>query len=431
MKISVSRKAINKLDSFIGVYIFTEKKKPIYIGKSVNIKVRLLSHLENAKIHPKERQLIEKADQIEPIQTDSEFKALLLEAQLIKTHRPKYNVRWKDDRSDLYIKINVKEKYPKISLSRKERDKKSRYFGPFSSTQNVYEILREIRKIFPFCMQNKVGKLPCFYSKIGLCSPCPGLIEQIKDSDKQKVLLKEYRRNIRRVIKLLEGKIETLQSSLFKKLKKITKEENYEKAIKVRNVILRLESLASQKHFDPFDTSTYNQGKHNAKELLALLRLYFPDLNDVNRIEAFDISDLGKNHATASMVVFINGIPHKSSYRKFRIKNLRSRSDFEMIDEVVERRFKNDWPMPDLLVVDGGKPQVRTLLRALFPLNLKLPVVGIAKRPDRLILGVENLPTIKPKSNNKGFNLIRHMRDEAHRFARKYHLQLRERGALF
>ncbi len=431
MKLQVNRDSIKKLDSHIGIYIFKEKNKPTYVGKSVNIKARLLSHLENAKIHPKERRLIDTADEIETIQTDSEFKALLLEAELIKTYRPKYNVRWKDDKSYLYIKVSVKENYPKISLSRKERDGKSRYFGPFSSTQNVYEILREIRKIFPFCMQNKIGRLPCFYSKIGLCNPCPSFIENSKNPEEHVKLKREYRRNIRLVMKLLEGKIEVLQSSLYKRLKTLTKEEDYEKAIQIRNLILRLESLATRRHFNPFDSTTYNQGKSNIKELLALLRPHFPNLTEISRIEAYDISDLGKKHATASMVVFSDGQPSKSNYRKFRIRNLKLQSDFEMIDEVLKRRFKNDWPLPELLVVDGGRPQVRVLLKALISMNLQLPVIGIAKNPDRIIMGVDDLPTIKPKTNNQGFNLIRHMRDEAHRFARKYHLHLREKGAFF
>ncbi len=431
MKVSVSKDSIKKLESFIGVYIFTKKRKPIYVGKSINVKARLLSHLENAKMHPKELKLLENSDQIEAIQTDSEFKALLLEAELIKIHHPKYNVRWKDDKSHLYIRISIKDAYPKISLARRGTDSSVRYFGPFSSTQNVYEILREVRKIFPFCMQTKIGRTPCFYSKIGLCDPCPSYIENLKDKEEKSDLKRKYRKNIRRVIRLLEGKIDILQSSLYKRLKKVTEEENYEKGIQLRNIILRLENLSSRKHFDPFDVTSYNSGTQSTKELLSLLRLYFPTLDKLTRIEAYDISDLGKKHATASMVVFSEGVPSKSNYRKFKIRNPKSRSDFEMIDEVLERRFKNDWPQPDVMVVDGGKPQVRVLLRALSSFKLDLPVVGIAKKPDRLIIGVENLPTIRPKSNNQGFNMIRHMRDEAHRFARKYHLQLRERGTLF
>src|SRR3990167_6944125 len=396
MNIKPRKTEIKKIDSFIGVYIFKSKNRPIYVGKSISVRARLLSHLENAKINAKEAKLLNETDKIEKLQTDSEFKALILESELIKIHHPKYNVRWKDDKSYLYIKITIKEKYPKVLLSRKENDGKSLYFGPFSSTRNVYELLRETRKIFPFCIQKKISKSPCFYTKIGLCDPCPNGIEQLNDGKEKELYRKKYK-----------------------------------KEIKMRNLILRLESLAKRQKFDPSDTSSYNQGKDNLQELIKLLALYYPKLDSIHRIECYDISNLGQKKATASMVVFTKGEPDKSQYRKFRIKNMKSNSDFQMIEEVLERRFKNKWDIPDLLIVDGGKPQIRVMLRVLAEIEKTIPVIGIAKNPDRLIVGNENLPTIRPKIHNKGFNLVQHMRDEAHRFARKYHLQLRERGAFF
>ncbi|OGK18729.1 hypothetical protein A3G67_04055 [Candidatus Roizmanbacteria bacterium RIFCSPLOWO2_12_FULL_40_12] len=431
MNIKPRKTEIKKIDSFIGVYIFKSKNRPIYVGKSISVRARLLSHLENAKINAKEAKLLNETDKIETLQTDSEFKALILESELIKIHHPKYNVRWKDDKSYLYIKITIKEKYPKVLLSRKENDGKSLYFGPFSSTRNVYELLRETRKIFPFCIQKKISKSPCFYTKIGLCDPCPNGIEQLNDGKEKELYRKKYKKQIKQIVQLLKGNIESVQKNFYKRLKVFTKQEEYEQAIQMRNLILRLESLAKRQKFDPSDTSSYNQGKDNLQELIKLLALYYPKLDSIHRIECYDISNLGQKKATASMVVFTKGEPDKSQYRKFRIKNMKSNSDFQMIEEVLERRFKNKWDIPDLLIVDGGKPQIRVMLRVLAEIEKTIPVIGIAKNPDRLIVGNENLPTIRPKIHNKGFNLVQHMRDEAHRFARKYHLQLRERGAFF
>lgn len=431
MKISVKKDSIKGLNGFIGVYIFSKKRRPIYVGKSINVKARLLSHLENSKIDPKERRVIETADGIECIETDSEFKALLLEARLIKTHHPKYNVRWKDDRGYLYIKITNKDPYPKILLARKETEKKSLHFGPFSSIQSVNEVLRELRKIFPFCTQKKIGKQSCFYSKIGLCNPCPNLIRHLKEPILKKKLKREYRKNIRQVIRLLKGDVDRIQNNLYKKLRTLTKNEDYETAIQVRNLILRLESLSKRQRFDPADFSTYKQGKEGMEELIHLLSLFYPRLTSVSRVEGYDISNLGQKQATASMVVFTQGEPNKASYRKFKIRNHSSASDFERLEEVLQRRFKNNWPTPDLLVVDGGKPQVRILMKGIASLNLDIPIIGIAKNPDRLIIGIENLPTIRPKLYNSGFNLIRYLRDEAHRFAKKYHLQLRKKETFF
>lgn len=431
MQIRPTKEAIRELPSFMGVYLFEQKGKPIYVGKSVNIKSRLLSHLEGGKLSTKEEKLFTESDSIDCIQTDSEFKALLLESELIKTHHPRYNVRWKDDKSYLYIKISIKDLYPKVLIARKERDTKSRYFGPFSSTQSVHQILREVRKVIPFDTQPKIGRSPCFYTKIGLCNPCPNVIEKITDQKEKAALKREYRKNIRALIQLLEGDIEKVQKNLYKKMRALTNEQEYEQALQVRNHIYRLESLSSRQRFDPNDQSSYNQSRMNTEELLHLLHLHFPQVKTVDRIECYDISNLSQKQATASMVVFTNGEPDKSQYRKFRIKDLRSSSDFEMLEETLKRRFKNKWKKPDLLVVDGGKPQVRTFLRVITELNLTIPLVGLAKNPDRLVIGTENLPTVRPKLQNPGFNMLRYMRDEAHRFAKKYHLQLRERGALF
>ncbi|MBI2051180.1 GIY-YIG nuclease family protein [Candidatus Roizmanbacteria bacterium] len=427
MRVSLEKEKIRSLPSFVGVYAFTKKRKPLYVGKSVNVKVRLLSHLENARYDAKEALIIKNSDSVECIPTDSELKAILLEAELIKTHHPKYNVRWKDDRSFLYIKITKQETYPKIIPVRKENDKESLYFGPFSSLQNIHELLREIRKIFPFCTQKKMSKIPCFYAKIGLCSPCPNAIIAQSDSKKQQALIKAYRRNIRQVVRILCGDIEEVQKNLYKKLDRLRTAADYEAAIPVRNNIQRLENLIHWQLFDPHDIQTYAQSQQSLKVLHLLLSLYFTKLTKLERIECYDVSVHARKEATAAMAVLINGTIDKGEYRKFRIKSEKPKSDFEMIREVVKRRFQNPWKAPDLIVIDGGKPQVKTLLQVLRKLHQDIPVVGIAKRPDRLVIGIENFPTIRPRLTNLGFNLIRLLRDESHRFARKYHLQLRKR----
>jgi excinuclease ABC subunit C len=127
------------------------------------------------------------------------------------------------------------------------------------------------------------------------------------------------------------------------------------------------------------------------------------------------------------MVVLTQGIADKNQYRKFKVKNPQTFSDFAMLEEVIKRRFKNSWPQPKLIVVDGGKPQVRTVLKTLAEINKNIAVVGLAKNPDRLIIGHKNLPTIRPNIHRSGFNLLRFIRDESHRFAHKYHLYLRNK----
>lgn len=426
VKVSLSKENIGKIPGSIGIYLFTHGSKIVYIGKSINIKARLLSHLENAKVDRKEKAILDNSTSIEYIITDSEFKALILESKLIQTHHPRYNVRWRDDKSYLYIKLTVKEPYPKLFLVRKEREKGAEYFGPFPSIQSTQEILRQTRRIFPFCTQKKIGK-PCFYSKIGLCSPCPSYIESLNGEEAKNRLKIKYKKNIQQIKRILRGKTDVVERQLIEELDSLTQEERYEEAIQVRNRLLRFQRLISQQLFDPHDFKSYDRSKESIKDLLNMLHNYLPNLKSLSRIECYDISNLSQKEGTGSLVVMTEGQVNKDEYKKFKIRNLKIFSDFEMLEEVLTRRFKNNWKEPDLIVVDGGKPQVHTVLKILFALKKKIPVIGIAKRPDRLIIGIDNLPTLRPNMNRPGFNLIRLIRDEAHRFARKYHLYLRDK----
>jgi len=208
-----------------GVYLFMHRNTPIYIGKATHLKSRIISHFYQKKVNPKEKLIFQNTDHIRVIPMMSDFEALLLEAKLIKKYEPKYNVVWKDNKSYLYIKITIHEQYPKIFSTRKENDGESLYFGPFGSSRKVEKLIRELRKISPFCTQKKISKYPCFYSKIGLCSPCPNSVEQKRDAERG-LSKKIYRANIRRVITILKGKGENVQKELEKKMNAYKKRED-------------------------------------------------------------------------------------------------------------------------------------------------------------------------------------------------------------
>lgn len=426
-----TREEILKLPTTTGIYQYIDAQgEIIYIGKSVSLKARLISHAENAKIDAKEAGIVDNAVKISIIITDSEFNALLLESQLISRHKPKYNVRWRDDKSYLYIKATIKDDYPKFFLTRQENDGKSSYFGPFPSVRTATNVLREIRKVFPFCTQRKISKQPCFYSKIGQCNPCPNNIEKIENLEEKKELKKAYKYNIRQVIKVLEGQTDLVQKDLYKTLKLQTETLDYENAIQTRDRIQRLEGLIHGKKLEPEMIADYNKSNESTQKLKELLQRYYPDLENVTRIECFDISNTSMKQGTASMVVFTDGLIDKKEYRKFKIKDLNLASDFEMMDEVLRRRFKrHQWKNPSLLVVDGGKPQVRVAQKVLADLEVQVPLIGIAKNPDRLVIGDQHFQMIRPQLNHPGFNLIRAIRDESHRFAKKYHIYLRNKKA--
>lgn len=430
----ITRNQVKDLPGTVGLYLFKKDRIINYIGKSVNIKTRVSSHLENAKLDNKERLIINNSDTIETIPTESEFKALILEAKLIRDFQPKYNSIWKDDKSPLYIKITIKEEYPKVTLSRKpvslsiDVSKNTLYFGPFSSVRTTQTIIYDIRKIIPFCMQTKINKKACFYSKIGLCNPCPNEINNCR-GEARLALKKQYKKNINQVISILRGNVKIIVKNLYQQLNVFIKNNQYEQAIVIRNKIFRLDRLLDLKDGSEF-FQINNNNKKKLEEMLIILEKYFPRLIKLDRIETYDISNFLMEQAVGSMVVMKNGQIDKKEYRRFKIKQAGLRSDLDRLKEVVRRRLKQPWPVPDLMIVDGGRTQIKTILSVFQENQINIPLLGIAKNPDRVIVGVEGCPNLFLKNDSQVLNIIRTLRNESHRFARKYHLFLRSKDFL-
>lgn len=420
----INRSLIEKLPKNTGVYLFKKGHRVLYVGKSVNLRNRVFSHLENSHFNEKEALLIKEVDKIDYFLVDSEFKAIVFEANLIKKYRPKYNVRWRDDKNFLYIKITVKEKYPKVLLARKEDDHKSKYLGPFSSKNETEFILREARKIAPFCSEKKISRRPCFYSKIGLCHPCPNEISLTKDENLKKRLTKKYQKNIKLLIKLLKGEVDILIKKIRKEIDYLSQQQRFEEAIPLREKLKAISYLLTKK----INIDSYQETEPvlEIKKFEEFIKKYLP-IKSLERIEGYDVSNLSFKEPTASMIVFTNGFPDRSQYKRFKIKKLKKMSDIEMVREAINRRFDNQWPIPDLIVVDGGITQLKTVIKSLQENQLSLPVISVAKNPDRVFI-LKNSQTIKiPLGKVPGGRLLIYIRDEAHRFAKKYHLLLRSK----
>jgi len=425
----ITEEILKSIPSETGVYIFKKGNKYLYIGKAKNLKARILTHKNEAQVNPKEALIFNQADKIDYIISQSEFNALLLEAKLIQEKKPKYNVRWRDDKSHLYIKITVKDEYPKVLLSRKENDGQSLYFGPFFSTKVANQIIRFVRRIVPFCMQKKIGKRACFYSKINLCHPCPNYIESLTDYSLKRKLKKEYRKNIKKVIAILSGKGEKLINEYEKILKRLTKNQQYEEAITIRNQIINLKKLIEKGNFDLVNQEESISWPKIEKGIVSLLMSKKIAIKKVSRIEGYDISNFSFKEAVGAMVVFIDGKPEKKEYRRFKIRDINLKDDFSMLAEVLKRRLDNTWTKPDLILIDGGRPQLRTLWKSLSE-KIKIPIIGLAKNPDRLVFFKPPFETIFLESANPILRIFQAVRDEAHRFAKKYHTLLREKTLL-
>ncbi len=428
--------SIEKLPDSAGVYLFKDLKGVIlYVGKAKNLKKRVASYLRDvSNFDSKTAILVKKISKISIIKVESEFEALLLEAKLIKELQPKYNNIWKDDKHYIYLKI-TSEEFPRILFSRKEDDLKATYFGPFPRSSIVKEVLTLIRKIFPYCTQNRNIKKPCFYTHLNLCNPCPAQIIQLKGDLRRKKKI-EYLRNIKHIKMLLSGKLVKIRKYLKKEMKRYSEKNEFEKAALFRNKLQHLEYLTHDYH--PIEAYLENPQllmevrEKEEEELMFILSPYFPNLRKIKRIECYDISNISGKQAVGSMVVFINGEPEKKFYRRFRIKSKDTPHDVAMIGEVLKRRLLHtDWGIPDLLVVDGGKPQLSAVLNILREFKNEIPAIGLAKEYEEIVIfQKKSFRKLRLPKDNPALHLIQRLRDEAHRFARSYHEMLRLKSLL-
>lgn len=378
-----------------GVYFFYHGDRIIYIGKAINLKRRVSSYFD-LDLEPKTAKMISEADAIGTVKATSELEALLLEARLIRSYLPHYNIAAKDDKHPLYIVI-TKEKFPRVITARKNGD-----FGPFPNSANVRSVLRMLRRIFPYS-DHKVGKRACFYSHIGLCNPCPNVTETQNDR-------KIYLKNIRRIKAVLSGKFDGVKNELSKEMEIFSKSERFEEAADIRNKINSLDYITQPTM--PTDFYMENPNLYEDQRNIEIQELKkLTGIKNLHRIECFDIAHLSGTNPTASMVTFIDGEADKSLYRHSKIKKAKGGDDYDSMREVARRRqlHYKDWGRPDLVIVDGGKGQMKAF-------DVNVPVAGIAKHPDRLIVGEDKIKLTGP-----ALNLVSRMRDEAHRFARRYH----------
>jgi excinuclease ABC subunit C len=410
----ISKEKFLKLPEVPGVYIFWQKQKRIYIGKSVNLKARLISYLAT-NLGPKTFKMVSVADKVTYIKVTSELESLLLESYLIKKFKPKYNIISKDDKHALYILI-TNEKFPRVITSRKSTNEKIlAIFGPFPNSTNVKTILKIIRRIFPYS-DHKIGKKPCLNSHMGLCNPCPNTAKGNK----------EYMKNINSIKLVLSRKFNVVRKKLVKEMNALSRQTKYEKATLIREKIKSLDYITQnripEEKFLENPNLAEDQKNQEVKELKKIL-----NIKSLKRIECYDVAHISGSFATASMVVFINGESEKEYYRHFRIRQPKGNSDYDSMREIAKRRVKHldDWGKPDLIIVDGGLGQVNIFGNEFK--NLNIPIVGIAKNPDRLIF----LDGKKIRLSGKALNLVSRVRDEAHRFARRYHHLLLNKNLLF
>ncbi|MEK7612183.1 MAG: GIY-YIG nuclease family protein [Patescibacteria group bacterium] len=406
-----------------GIYIMRDSQGGIlYVGKAGNLKRRVSSYFQKAHDSRIEK-LVSRIHSIEYEEMGTAIEALIREAELIKKYEPPFNVREKDDKSFLYVEI-TKEKFPRVLLVRGKSVASGKRYGPFTSATAIRDAMKIIRKIFPFATHptpewvlNGEPMPPrtraCFDYQIGLCpGTCIGAIS-----------VSEYRGIITNMKLFLDGKKKRVATNMERDMKSAAKAQEFEKAESIKRRLFALQHIQDV-------------------ALLGENEIQDPDEKIKMRIEGYDISNISGDSAVGSMVVFIGEKPDKNEYRKFKIKTISQANDTGMLREVLMRRFahsregglpaavrqtgtKEGWAFPDVILIDGGLPQVNAAKGVLLALGLRLPIIGIAKGPDRK----KNEFFGSPPKGITEQTLIK-VRDEAHRFAVKYHRELRGRKTM-
>lgn len=548
---------LKKLPAKPGVYIMHgEKDEIIYVGKAISLKNRVRQYFQSSRNKgAKIERMVTHITRFEYIITDSELEALVLECNLIKEHRPKYNTMLKDDKSYPFIKVTVNEPYPRVLFARRMKKDKARYFGPYTSGGAVKDVIELVRKLYQVRSCNRslprdTGKdRPCLYYHMKQCkAPCQGYISQ-----------EEYRKNINKVIKFLNGDFQDTISELMEKMQKASEEMRYEDAMEYRDLIHSIEKIGERQKITGYGQEDRDiiavamdesedlrdqdavvqvffirdgkligrdhfylrvaKGDTKAQVLSSFLKQFYAGtpfipseimlqseiedadiieewlttrrkqkvhirvpkkgtkeklvelalenarmvlskdrerikreegrtigavhevedwlgLENVVRMEAYDISNISGFESVGSMVVYEKGRPKRSDYRKFKIKWVQGPNDYASMEEVLTRRFTHESNgefdsfarLPDLILMDGGRGQVNIALKVLNNLGISIPVCGMVKDDHHRTRGLyfDNVE-IPIDTSSEGFRLITRIQDEAHRFAIEYHRSLRSK----
>ncbi|MDR1141119.1 MAG: excinuclease ABC subunit UvrC [Planctomycetaceae bacterium] len=425
---SPASEKVRKFPHHAGVYLMKDHAgRVIYIGKAKDLRNRAGSYFHKAALEDsRTAPLIPEIRDIDFIETESEVDALLLEARLIKDIQPKYNRDLKDSKTFPYLQIRTREPFPRIEITRTPKEHGVRLFGPFTNSTGLRGAVLVLQKIFKFrsCTLDLRTDderwrwfRPCLLHSIHQCSaPC-----------NFRITTEEYRKNINRLIRFLEGNKKSLLNDLRHEMREAAEERQYELAAELRDQIHHLETLDQR---GKIDTNIQPEAFmiDPRRGVLGLKKIF--KLDKIPRtIEGIDIAHLGGTDMVASLVRFIDGLPLKPGYRRYKIKTVKGIDDFASMSEVVARRFsreETDYPHPDILLIDGGKGQLHSVLTALSrtPFQPGL-VISLAKREEEIFVQNQENP-LRLSRHSFALRLLQYVRDEAHRFAQHSHHILRK-----
>ena len=416
-----------------GVYLMKDAAgRVIYVGKAKDLRNRAGSYfLKAAAEEQRTARLVLEIRDIDFLEAESEVDALLLEARLVKDIQPKFNQDLKDDKTFPYLEIHTREEFPRVEFTREPKERGTKLYGPFANASGLRGAIQELQKIFRFrtCKldihaddQRWQWFRPCLLASIHQCSaPCNLRISK-----------EEYRKDIRRLQRFLEGEKKPLLVQMRQEMAVASRELRFEDASRLRDQIRLLETLDER---GELDTNVQPEVFHidpqkGVTGLQKVLKLARPP----RTIEGVDIAHLGGSETVASLVQFLDGMPFKPGYKRFKIQGVAGVDDFASIHEVVARRFQRlhdeGQVFPDVLLIDGGKGQLSAALAAFTALALDPPqVISLAKREEEIFVMHADEP-LRLSRHSYALRLVQYVRDEAHRFAQHYHHILRRKSTL-
>jgi excinuclease ABC subunit C len=416
-----------------GVYLFQDQAgRVLYIGKAKDLRARVSHYfLTAAALDQRTSHLVREAYDVDFIETDSEVDALLTEARLVKDIQPKYNRELRDDKSFPYLQITTHEDFPRVEVTREPRTTGVKLYGPFTNAGSLRGAVQAMQRVFKFrtCPldidaddQRWRWFRPCLLASINQCTaPCNLRISK-----------EEYRKDIHRLRMFLEGNRKKLLAELREEMGAAAGALKYEQAARLRDEIEALERLRERG-----DLETHEQPEvffFDPKKGLAGLQKIFKLQCQPRNIEGVDIAHLGGNETVASLVQFLDGLPFKPGYRRFRLRDVEGIDDYASIREVVARRFKklrDDGDVfPDVLLIDGGPGQLNKALEAFGVHQITPPLVLSLAKKEELVYAAGRAEPLRLSRRSYALRLLQYVRDEAHRFAQHYHHLLRRKRTL-
>ena len=421
------KEKVRRLPHKPGVYLMKDRLgQTIYVGKAKDLKKRVSTYFQASRkllvSQPKVRAMIDLIHDFDLIIVKSEAEALLLEGQLIKKYKPRYNTDFTDDKRFLLVRVDLREPLPRFRLTRNRTDSKSRYFGPFAHSSHLRKTLAELRR--------KFGILLSDAKPVDLGNGNWRLYDDARAEiyeHPNEITQADYQARLDAACEFLDGKAREWLAELKEQMQAAAQGRHYEKAAQLRDRITALEQTAKR-------TRKFERPLHDPvpkSEILERLKteLQLPSLPE--HMECFDISHISGNFCVASMVAFAHGKPDRKNYRRFKIKSFIGNDDFRAMEEVVGRRYRRlhdeAKAFPDLIIIDGGAGQVTSALKALLGQGLEPPaLIGLAKKNETIIFSDGREP-LNLSHHDPALRLLQHIRDEAHHFANSFNAELRSK----